>query len=320
MIVQQTLRSAARRAAAGAVAATASPSASAGTAAMGATASVALRSFSSTASSASSSSHLSRRAPGSGSSSSSSSVSYSHRPRLPCPAARLRGVRTMFIQTETTPNEDSLKFLPGQRVMENGTAEFLDNRSSMTSPLAKRLFNIAGVRGVFYGPDFVTVSKHTDVPWSTLKPEVFATLMEFFSSGLALFSEGDGSNHVAQDTVILDTDSETVAMIKELLDTRVRPAIQEDGGDIEYRGFADPEEGGDGIVRLMLKGSCRGCDSSTVTLKSGIERMLMHYIPEVLGVEQVLDQEDEVALDEFNKFEKKLEKDRQRERERSFSV
>jgi len=226
----------------------------------------------------------------------------------------------MFIQTETTPNEDSLKFLPGQRVMESGTAEFLDNRSSMTSPLAKRLFNIAGVRGVFYGPDFVTVSKVSDMPWSTLKPEVFATLMEFFTSGLALFSEGDGSNHVAQDTVILDTDSETVAMIKELLDTRVRPAIQEDGGDIEYRGWTDPEEGGDGIVRLMLKGSCRGCDSSTVTLKSGIERMLMHYIPEVRGVEQVLDQEDEIALNEFAKFEKKLEKDRQRDRERGFSV
>ncbi|KAE8216419.1 hypothetical protein CF327_g402 [Tilletia walkeri] len=225
--------------------------------------------------------------------------------------------RTMFIQTETTPNEDSLKFLPGQRVMENGTAEFLDNRSSMSSPLAKKLFSVPGVRSVFYGPDFVTVSKHSDMPWSTLKPEVFATLMDFFSSGLALFAEGDGSaSQVAQDTLILDTDSETVAMIKELLDTRVRPAIQEDGGDIEYRGWTDPEEGGDGMVRVMLKGSCRGCDSSTVTLKSGIERMLMHYIPEVRGVEQVLDQEDEIALDEFAKFESKLEKDRQRERER----
>ncbi|KAE8255523.1 hypothetical protein A4X13_0g3014 [Tilletia indica] len=273
----------------------------------------------------------------------------SPRPRLQQERlARQQQRRTMFIQTETTPNEDSLKFLPGQRVMENGTAEFLDNRSSMSSPLAKKLFSVPGVRSVFYGPDFVTVSKHSDMPWSTLKPEVFATLMDFFSSGLALFAEGDGSaSQVAQDTLILDTDSETVAMIKELLDTRVRPAIQEDGGDIEYRGWTDPEEGGDGMVRVMLKGSCRGCDSSTVTLvsdrvclardedteleltlspstfasapplqKSGIERMLMHYIPEVRGVEQVLDQEDEIALDEFAKFESKLEKDRQRERER----
>ncbi|CAD6924092.1 unnamed protein product [Tilletia laevis] len=194
----------------------------------------------------------------------------SHRPRLSIPQQqqlhRQPPARTMFIQTETTPNEDSLKFLPGQRVMESGTAEFLDNRSSMSSPLAKRLFNVPGVRSVFYGPDFVTVSKHSDMPWSTLKPEVFATLMEFFSSGLALFAEGEAAQQVAQDTLILDTDSETVAMIKELLDTRVRPAIQEDGGDIEYRGWTDPEEGGDGIVRLMLKGSCRGCDSSTVTL------------------------------------------------------
>ncbi|CAD6914079.1 unnamed protein product [Tilletia controversa] len=233
----------------------------------------------------------------------------SHRPRLSIPQQqqlhRQPPARTMFIQTETTPNEDSLKFLPGQRVMESGTAEFLDNRSSMSSPLAKRLFNVPGVRSVFYGPDFVTVSKHSDMPWSTLKPEVFATLMEFFSSGLALFAEGEAAQQVAQDTLILDTDSETVAMIKELLDTRVRPAIQEDGGDIEYRGWTDPEEGGDGIVRLMLKGSC--------------QRMLMHYIPEVQGVEQVLDQEDEIALDEFHKFESKLEKDRQREKERGFS-
>lgn len=192
--------------------------------------------------------------------------------------------RSMFIQTESTPNDDSLKFIPGVPVMgESGTAEFLDTRSALASPLALRLIGIEGVTAVFYGPDFVTVSKDSETHWSVVKPEVYSILMEFFSSSQPLFrSEEDREAAGPQDTRILDTDSETVAMIKELLDTRVRPAIQEDGGDIEYRGFTD-----EGIVEVKLKGSCRGCDSSTVTLKSGIERMLMHYIPEVKGVEQV---------------------------------
>lgn len=189
----------------------------------------------------------------------------------------------MFIQTESTPNDDSLKFVPGVPVMSDGTAEFLDTRTALASPLALRLLGIEGVTAVFYGPDFVTVSKENDVQWSVIKPEVYSILMEFFSSGQALFrSEEDRANAGPQDTRILDTDSETVAMIKELLDTRVRPAIMEDGGDIEYRGFTD-----EGIVQVKLKGSCRGCSSSAVTLKSGIERMLMHYIPEVKGVDQV---------------------------------
>lgn len=225
--------------------------------------------------------------------------------------------RGMFIQTESTPNEDSLKFLPGQPVMESGTAEFLDTRSSMSSPLAKKLFGVDGVKGVFYGPDFVTVSKDSEHKWSLLKPEIYANIMEFFQTGQSLFpdpNDQQGSN----DTLILDTDSETVAMIKELLDTRVRPAIQEDGGDLEYRGFGEDT---DGIVRVKLKGSCRGCDSSTVTLKTGIERMLMHYIPEVKAVEQVLDREEEVQLEEFAKLEARLEKERQqREREQGFSL
>ncbi|KAK0478129.1 hypothetical protein IW261DRAFT_1482060 [Armillaria novae-zelandiae] len=198
----------------------------------------------------------------------------------------------MFIQTEPTPNDDSLKFIPGVPVMGEGTAEFLDTRSALPSPLAIRLMGIEGVAAVFYGPDFVTVSKDSENTWA------------FFSSGQALFrSQEERDNAGPQDTKILDTDSETVAMIKELLETRVRPAIMEDGGDIEYRGF---DEEGSGTVKIKLKGSCRGCDSSTVTLKSGIERMLMHYIPEVKGVEQVLDQEEEIALDEFQKLEKRL--------------
>lgn len=208
----------------------------------------------------------------------------------------------MFIQTESTPNEDSLKFIPGVPVMDDGSAEFLDTRSALKSPLAIRLMGIEGVKAVFYGPDFVTVSKDSETAWAVIKPEVYSILMEFFSSSQPLFrSDEDREAAGPQDTRILDTDSETVAMIKELLETRVRPAIMEDGGDIEYRGFSD-----EGIVEVKLKGSCRGCDSSTVTLKSGIERMLMHYIPEVKGVEQVLDQEEEIALQEFNKLEEKL--------------
>ncbi|KAF5337046.1 hypothetical protein D9611_003396 [Ephemerocybe angulata] len=227
-------------------------------------------------------------------------------PRQPQLNARIPSVakRTMFIQTETTPNDDSLKFIPGMPVMGDGTAEFLDTKSAFASPLALRLMGIEGITAVFYGPDFVTVSKDSEHPWSVVKPEVYATLMESFSSGQPLFrSEEEREAAGPQDTRILDTDSETVAMIKELLETRIRPAIMEDGGDIEFRGFDES----DGLVRVKLKGSCRGCESSSVTLKSGIERMLMHYIPEVKGVEQVLDQEEEVALSEFAKLEEKLQ-------------
>ncbi|KAJ7226084.1 scaffold protein Nfu/NifU N terminal-domain-containing protein, partial [Mycena pura] len=213
--------------------------------------------------------------------------------------------RSMFIQTESTPNDDSVKFIPGIDVMGDGTAEFLDTRSALVSPLAIRLMGVEGVKAIFYGPDFVTVSKDSENPWAVIKPEIYSILMEFFSSGQSLFrSQEERDNAGPQDTKILDTDSETVAMIKELLETRVRPAIMEDGGDIEYRGF---DENGDALVKVKLKGSCRGCDSSTVTLKSGIERMLMHYIPEVKGVEQVLDQEEEIALNEFNKLEQRLQ-------------
>ncbi|KAJ4499318.1 scaffold protein Nfu/NifU N terminal-domain-containing protein [Lentinula lateritia] len=219
--------------------------------------------------------------------------------------------RSMFIQTESTPNDDSLKFVPGVSVMGEGTAEFLDTRSALSSPLAIRLMGVEGVKAIFYGPDFVTVSKDSEHPWAVIKPEIYSTLMEHFSSGQALFrSQEERDNAGPQDTRIYDTDSETVAMIKELLETRVRPAIMEDGGDIEYRGF---DETGSGMVKVKLKGSCRGCDSSTVTLKSGIERMLMHYIPEVKGVEQVLDEEEQISLNEFNKLEKKLNKESRQE-------
>jgi len=180
----------------------------------------------------------------------------------------------MFIQTETTPNEDSLKFIPGSPVSTSGTHEFLTPQQASSSPLADKLFHLSGVDSLFFGPDFISVNKQPDAAWPDLKPEVYALIMEHFTSGQALFADGHNADG-PEDTRILDTDSEVVAMIKELLDSRVRPAIMEDGGDIEYRGFDEDT----GVVQLSLKGSCRGCASSAVTLKSGIERMLMHYIP-----------------------------------------
>jgi len=200
-----------------------------------------------------------------------------------------RGVqrRTMFIQTQSTPNPSSLMFNPGKPVMEVGSADFPNSRSAMSSPLANAIFAIDGVVRVFFGSDFVTVTKSDDVTWDLLKPEVFAVVMDFYSSGQPLFLDSQAS--AAKDTAIHEDDSETVAMIKELLETRIRPSVQDDGGDIEYCGF-DTETG---IVKLRMQGACSGCPSSSVTLKSGIENMLMHYISEVKGVEQEFDGEEE---------------------------
>ncbi|XP_028778071.1 nifU-like protein 4, mitochondrial [Neltuma alba] len=197
--------------------------------------------------------------------------------------------RTMFIQTQSTPNPSSLMFYPGKPVMEVGSADFPNARSAMNSPLAKALFGIDGITRVFFGSDFVTVTKSDDFSWDILKPEIFAAIMDFYSSGQPLFLDSQAA--AAKDTAIQEDDSEIVAMIKELLETRIRPAVQDDGGDIEYRGF-DEETG---IVKLKMQGACSGCPSSSVTLKSGIENMLMHYVPEVKGVEQELDAESEEA-------------------------
>ncbi|KAK9284101.1 hypothetical protein L1049_012362 [Liquidambar formosana] len=186
--------------------------------------------------------------------------------------------RTMFIQTQSTPNPSSLMFYPGKPVMEVGSADFPNARSAMNSPLAKALYGIDGITRVFFGSDFITVTKSDDAAWDFLKPEIFAAIMDFYSSGKPLFL--DSNTAAAMDTAIHENDSETVAMIKELLETRIRPAVQDDGGDIEYCGF-DPETG---VVKLRMQGACSGCPSSSVTLKSGIENMLMHYVPEVKSV------------------------------------
>lgn len=193
----------------------------------------------------------------------------------------------MFIQTESTPNPDSLKFMPGKSVLADGTRDFRSLREAQVSPLARKLFQTEGVVGVYLASEFVTVSKENDADWLTLKPQIFASIMDFYATGDPVLSdEGDGAE--LDSLVITDDDSEVVQMIKELLEMRIRPSVQEDGGDIVYKGFDDDE----GIVWLQMQGSCAGCPSSSVTLKAGIENMLMHYIPEVREVRAV-DMEDD---------------------------
>lgn len=187
----------------------------------------------------------------------------------------------MFIQTEATPNPATLKFLPGKVVMETGTAEFRDAGSAAASPLAARIFSIPGVTGVFFGYDFVTVSK--DGPeWQHLKPAILGTIMEHFMSGAPVMGSASTSAETDSGEEFFDAGDETiVATIKELLETRVRPAVAQDGGDITFRGFKD------GKVFLNMKGSCAGCPSSTATLKHGVQNLLRHFVPEVQEVEAV---------------------------------
>jgi Fe-S cluster biogenesis protein NfuA len=183
----------------------------------------------------------------------------------------------MFIQTEQTPNPATLKFLPGQTVLASGVADFPSADEAGASPLAKGLFAVDGVAGVFLGSDFITVTKSANKEWSTLKPHVLAAIMDFFLSGLPALND---SNAVAA-TPSDEAQSDVVKQICELIETRVRPAVAQDGGDITFNRFEE------GVVYLNLKGSCAGCPSSTATLKSGIENMLKHYIPEVIEVRQV---------------------------------
>jgi len=183
----------------------------------------------------------------------------------------------MFIETEGTPNPATLKFLPGQDVMGAGTADFASPEAASRSPLASALFALPGVARVFLGGDFITVTKTNESGWQSLKPQVLGAIMEHFVAGRPVVdSEGaDADEDVSPD------DAEIVSQIKELLDTRVRPAVAGDGGDIVFRGFRD------GVVRLHMQGACSGCPSSSATLKHGIENMLKHYVPEVTAVEQV---------------------------------
>lgn len=188
----------------------------------------------------------------------------------------------MFIETETTPNPATLKFLPGQQLMASGTREFTDADAAASSPLAEALFSLGDVTGVFFGRDFVSVTAGPGVAWTGLKPQVVALLLDHFVSGAPLFAGGDASGiPVGNDDEDLGddpADADIVAQIRELIETRVRPAVANDGGDIIYRGFRD------GVVYLTMQGACSGCPSSSATLKHGIEGLLKHYVPEVTEV------------------------------------
>ncbi|RDL39278.1 NifU-like protein [Venustampulla echinocandica] len=242
-----------------------------------------------------------------------------HQPSSMLKPTAIGGTRSIYIQTETTPNVNALKFVPNHPILPEGLStpfiEYMNARSTVApphpSPLAAQLMNVDGITSVFYGPDFITVTKAEDANWGYVKPEVFALITEAVTSGAPIVnitenkSGESGQEGGEEDSLSYnENDSEVVGMIKELLETRIRPAIQEDGGDIDFRGF--DEENGE--VKLKLRGACRTCDSSTVTLKNGIEGMLMHYIEEVKLVTQILDQEEEIALLEFEKFEEKLKK------------
>ena len=184
----------------------------------------------------------------------------------------------MFIQTEATPNPSTLKFLPGRPVLPDSTAEFRDSAEAGRSPLAERLFAVSGVSGVFLGHDFISVTK-SDGEWQHLKPALLGAIMEHFVAGVPVVASSDLSAHEGE--FFDEADGEIVETIKELIETRVRPAVAQDGGDITFQGFRD------GIVYLNMRGSCAGCPSSTATLKHGIQNLLRHFVPEVREVQSV---------------------------------
>jgi Fe-S cluster biogenesis protein NfuA len=186
----------------------------------------------------------------------------------------------MFIQTEATPNPATLKFLPGRSVMEDGTLEVRDVETAANSPLAERLFGVSGVSGVFFGADFITVTKNAG-EWPHLKPAILGAIMEHFMSGAPILRAGAAADVIEEGEFFDEGDAKTVETIKELLETRIRPAVAGDGGDITFRGFKD------GIVYLAMKGSCAGCPSSTATLKHGIQNLLRHFLPDVREVQAV---------------------------------
>ncbi|MFM9889055.1 MAG: NifU family protein [Rickettsiales bacterium] len=185
----------------------------------------------------------------------------------------------MFIQTEATPNPNTMKFLPGQEVLGSRTAFFTDSENAKASPLASALFVLKDIRAVFYGSDFITVTKTEGANWEVLKPQILTTVMEHYQAGHPILADQKPKAEAA--STYSEGDQEIVDTIKELLETRVRPAVAQDGGDIIFHSFKN------GIVSLEMHGSCAGCPSSTATLKNGIENMLKHYVPEVIAVEPV---------------------------------
>ena len=185
----------------------------------------------------------------------------------------------MFIQTEQTPNPQTLKFLPGKVVMEEGTAFFQNVEEGSNSPFAKRLFELEGVEGVFFGSDFITITKNQSLDWQVMKPLILGSIVDHYNSGDVTINSPKKNDDTS--LKVDENDTDIVKQIKELLDTRVRPAVAMDGGDIVYDSFKD------GVVYLHMQGACSGCPSSTATLKMGIENMLKHYVPEVQEVRPI---------------------------------
>jgi Fe-S cluster biogenesis protein NfuA len=186
----------------------------------------------------------------------------------------------MFIQTEATPNPETLKFIPGKTVMERGVLDFRSAEEAENSPLARRLFDVEGVTGVFLGYDFISVSKDA-TPWPHLKPAVLGAIMEHYLSGDPVVDDEAAAEETSDDEEFAEADAQTVAMIKEILEERVRPAVAGDGGDIIFRSYKD------GVVKLSMRGACAGCPSSTMTLQMGIQNLLRHFVPEVREVRPV---------------------------------
>ena len=214
----------------------------------------------------------------------------------------------MFIQTQSTPNVNSLKFLPGKAVLpaDHPTVDFSSYKSAaLRSPLAASLFHVDGVKGVLLASDFISVNVEDGSDWNVVKPSVYGVIMDFYASNQPVLKPELGGAKTAEGEQAAVEDSEVVAMIKELIESRIRPAVQEDGGDIAFISFNEDS----GVVQVQMQGSCKGCSSSSVTLKNGIENMLMHYVPEVTAVEEWKDEELEaVSNDELAKLEEGLKK------------
>ena len=222
--------------------------------------------------------------------------------------------RQLYIQTQTTPNQNSLKFVPGKPVLpaEHPTVDFSSpKQAALRSPLADALFHIDGVRGVLLAADFLSVNVEDGSDWNVVKPEVYAAITDFYASNQPAIKpqlKQQAEQSAAAGTAAVEEDSEVVAMIKELIESRIRPAVQEDGGDIAFVSFDTVT----GVCSVQMQGSCKGCASSSVTLKNGIENMLMHYVPEVTAVEEWKDEELEaVSNEELKRLEEGLKKIRQ---------
>eukprot|EP01083_Nonionella_stella_P011573 32838_1 len=220
-------------------------------------------------------------------------------PLAPASLAPIIFNRSLFIQTAQTPNPHSLKFKPvGKSFLDSGTENFVNFQSTKRSPLARKLFLIRGVKVVFLSSDYVAISIEEGMKWAEMKPSIFAAIMDFFDSGEPVMMEA--TEEETDETEVNEDDDEVVAMIKELINSRIRPAVQDDGGDIRYHSFEE------GIVKIEMQGSCVGCPSSSVTLKHGIENMLMHYIPEVKSVEEIASELQALNESEFEKTKQKI--------------